>query len=228
MAAIGPTVQGIGRRSAGPGNADTRIFQAHNIMVMAAQISPVPAPGEERSVALALINTEIEPRGQRLDLVPDARALAGWLRAHDVKVGGGAIGEEELDRMRELRGAIRTAFLARAAGTRPAAGAIRQINSAAALVPATPRVQWRDGRLIQTKVWTGAARPADRALAAIAADAIGTLLGDSGKRLRLCEAHGCNRMFIAVHRRRRWCSRSCGDRVRVARHYRRVNRSRSS
>jgi predicted RNA-binding Zn ribbon-like protein len=34
-----------------------------------------------------------------------------------------------------------------------------------------------------------------------------------------CEAHGCARIFFRTHGRRRWCSNTCGDRVRVARHY---------
>ena len=68
-----------------------------------------------------------------------------------------------------------------------------------------------------------APRKLDIALAAIAQDAIATLIGETGPGLRACEAHGCIRLFIQEHARRRWCSTTCGDRVRVARHYRKVH-----
>jgi hypothetical protein len=45
---------------------------------------PPPAPGEERSRALALVNTALEPRGLPLELLPDKRALDAWLQAHGI------------------------------------------------------------------------------------------------------------------------------------------------
>jgi predicted RNA-binding Zn ribbon-like protein len=193
---------------------------------MLEQISPSPAPGEDRSTALALVNTEIEPRGRPVDLLPDRRALAVWLRARGLKSGSsGSIVDQDLGRVRQLRTAIRAAFIARAMGARPPRAAIAAINDAAALVASMPQLRWDDDGPDKRTAWVQGARPADIALAEIAADAIGTLQGDRGDRLRLCEAHGCNRMFIADHRRRRWCSRTCGDRARVARHYRKRNRS---
>ena len=193
---------------------------------MPKQFSPPPAPGEDTSTALALVNTEIEPRGEKLDLLPDRRTLAGWLRARGLTSRrAGAILDEDLERMRNLRAAIRTAFTSRAAGRRPPRAAMTTINDAAAAVPSTPRLRWTDGGPVEETVWSEGARAADVAFAEVAANAISTLLGDGGDRLRLCEAHNCNRMFITDHRRRRWCCRTCGDRVRVARHYRRLNRS---
>ena len=193
---------------------------------MPEQINPPPAPGEDLSTALALVNTEIEPRGEKVDLLPDGRALARWLGARGLASGRAAsISDQDLERMRQLRAAIRTAFAARAAGQRPPAAAMRMINVEASLVPSTPRLRWNDGGPVQDTVWLGEAPPTDVAFAEIAANAITTLIGDRGDRLRLCEAHGCNRMFLAEHRRRRWCSRTCGDRVRVARHHRKLNRS---
>jgi len=178
-------------------------------------------------MALALVNTEVEPRGERVDLVPDGLALAGWFRSRGLKPGAGAaITRRDLERMRQLRAAIRAAFLARAAGRRPPRTVLQEINDAAGLVARSPQLKWDEGGPTQTTRWERGARPVDLALAQIAANAIATLLGDRGERLRLCEAHGCGRMFIADHGRRRWCSRACGDRVRVARHHRKVSGSR--
>ena len=158
-----------------------------------------------------------------MDLLADGPALARWLRGHGLPTErGAAIGASELNRVRSLRTAIRQAFTARAEGTRPPAGAVRRINSAAAVVSPADRLTWRGDGLAARTVWPAGAPKFDIALAAIARDAIATLLGDSGARLRACEAHGCIRLFIQEHARRRWCSKTCGDRVRVARHYRKV------
>jgi predicted RNA-binding Zn ribbon-like protein len=183
-----------------------------------------PAPGEDRSVALALVNTEIVSRGDRVDLLADGRALARWLCRHGLPTDrAAAIGSSDLQRVRELRTAIRQAFTACTEGERPSAGALRRINSAAALVPRGSRLSWNGDGPAGRTVWPAGAAKLDIALAAIGQDAIATLLGETGARLRACEAHGCIRLFIQEHARRRWCSTTCGDRVRVARHYRKVH-----
>jgi predicted RNA-binding Zn ribbon-like protein len=193
---------------------------------MPEQISPPIAPGEDTSTALALVNTEVQPRGRPVDLLPDGPTLAGWLRARELTSGPSAsVADQDLGRMRDLRTAIRAAFTARAVGRRPPRTAIATINDAAALVSSTPQLRWSNDGPRYEMVWAEGVRSTDVALAKVAANAISTLLGDRGDRLRLCEAHGCNRMFIADHRRRRWCSQTCGNRARVARHYRKVNRS---
>ncbi len=185
--------------------------------------TPPPAPGEDRSVALALVNTELVRRGDRVDLLADGPALARWLRGHGLpSTRATAIEAPDLHRFRSLRTAIRQAFIVRAHGGRPGRGALAQINSAVALVFPADRLTWAgDGPTART-VWPSGAPKLDIALATIARDAIATLLGDTGARLRVCEAHGCVRLFIREHARRRWCSKTCGDRVRVARHYRKV------
>ena len=187
--------------------------------------TPPPAPGEGRSVALALVNTELQYGGKRVDLLADGPALAQWLRGHGLPTArGSTIEPSELDRVGSLRAAIRQAFTARAEGGRPAASTVRRINAAAALVTGAEHLTWK-GHAEPTgrTVWPAAAPKLDIALAAIAQDAIATLLGDRGLRLRACPAHGCTRLFIQEHARRRWCSKTCGDRVRVARHYRKVH-----
>ena len=183
-------------------------------------ISLPPAPGEETSTALALVNTEVEPRGERVDLLPDGRTLGEWMRARGLRSGRAAvIPDEDLDRMRRLRSAIRAVFTARATETRPPRSALTTINDIAGLVPSTSRLRWSEDGPAEQTVWSESAGATEVAFAELAASAVRTLL-DRGERLRLCEAHGCSRMFIADHGRRRWCSRACGDRVRAARHHR--------
>jgi predicted RNA-binding Zn ribbon-like protein len=59
-------------------------------------------------------------------------------------------------------------------------------------------------------------------MASLARDAIDVVSSDLGRLVRPCEAHGCVRFFLREHARRRWCSTTCGDRVRAARHQRLV------
>jgi predicted RNA-binding Zn ribbon-like protein len=184
-------------------------------------MAPAPAPGEDRSIALALVNTELRPRGEPLELLPDVPALIVWLRSWGLHVAG--VDAADLDAVRALRTAIRSVFTTRTATGPPARGAVAEINRAAALAPSWPRLRWGGQGLRPARSWVRGSTPAQIALAVIAADAIDTLHGDSGERLRRCEAHGCTRLFIQDHGRRRWCSRACGDRVRFARHYRRTH-----
>jgi predicted RNA-binding Zn ribbon-like protein len=189
-------------------------------------MSPSPAPGEDRSVALALVNTEVAQRGEPVDLIGDGDALAEWLHRHELPAPRpSAIGDPGVARMRSLRTAIRALFTARTAGTRAPRSALAEINRAASLTPRVPRLTWDENGPRRATSWPADAEPFEIALATIADDAIATVLGATGERLRACEAHGCTRLFIQDHGRRRWCSRTCGDRVRFARHYRRTHAS---
>jgi predicted RNA-binding Zn ribbon-like protein len=181
---------------------------------------PPPAPGEEGSPALALVNTELVAGGELLDFLPDRQSAARWLASHSpCHFPASALGETDLNTLRDLRAAIRSAFIARVKGQRPSQTAVSAINAAAEAAPGYPRLQWRGDE--RSRAWgapVGAPVTAV-ALAAIAADAIDVIVGPRGEILKECGASDCVRMFLQEHRRRRWCSRNCGDRVRVARHY---------
>ena len=77
--------------------------------------------------------------------------------------------------------------------------------------------------------WAGSASTTDwRAVCALlgelAADAITVLTGPQAERLRQCANPDCILQFVADNPRQRWCSSAlCGNRARVARHYRRHN-----
>ncbi|XES01431.1 CGNR zinc finger domain-containing protein [Streptomyces sp. S1D4-11] len=55
----------------------------------------------------------------------------------------------------------------------------------------------------------------------IAHQAVGLFTGPGCDRLRPCLAPNCLLFFVKNHARRECCSPVCGNRVRVARHYRR-------
>ncbi|GAB3879027.1 hypothetical protein GCM10029964_030640 [Kibdelosporangium lantanae] len=62
---------------------------------------------------------------------------------------------------------------------------------------------------------------AEAALSDIAEQAVDLFTGAERDQLRACHAPTCVLYFIRNHPRREWCSASCGNRARVARHYRR-------
>jgi predicted RNA-binding Zn ribbon-like protein len=67
----------------------------------------------------------------------------------------------------------------------------------------------------------------DTVLGVIAADTIELLGGPRSDDLRACGAPGCMLMFLKDHPRREWCSPTCGNRARQARHYARSRAQRS-
>ncbi|SEF36436.1 Conserved protein containing a Zn-ribbon-like motif, possibly RNA-binding [Amycolatopsis pretoriensis] len=168
------------------------------------------APGEERSPALALVNTRrLTAGGEDDDLAGPADA-AGWL-------GLPALDAGDLRRVTDLRAAVRELLTALAEDREPSAAAVETVNAAARADAAAPQLVW------PRREWRST-RPGslDEALAALARDAIDVVTGELGALVRPCEAHGCVRFFLREHARRRWCSTTCGDRVRAARHQRLV------
>jgi predicted RNA-binding Zn ribbon-like protein len=178
-----------------------------------------PAPGEDVSVALALVNSlAAGPAGQSDQLATPVE-IARWIRSCGLgSVTAVHVSDEDVAALAELRTAVRELFTAAADEREPDLTAVSLVNADARLVLGAPALRWLAGPPQQR--WQ-AERPdtAANALALIARDAIEIVCGPFGPVIHHCEAHGCDRMFFRTHGRRRWCSNTCGDRVRVARHY---------
>src|SRR5207244_9996570 len=97
-------------------------------------------------------------------------------------------------------------------GRRPPAAALEAINRASLREPVAPQLDWSAARA--PRLSAEAADP----LAAVARSAIELLARPSRERLRACANPVCVLFFVADNRRRLYCSESCGNRVRVARH----------
>lgn len=139
--------------------------------------------------------------------------------------------EADLDTVRSLRAAVRALFAhavrpgepspADAAWLIPVEDALGRLNAAAAAVPVVPRLDWpREAPPVARHRPTGDAGV--HALpAALARAAIGFLAGPDRAALRACHAPRCVRYFLKEHPRQEWCTPSCGNRARVARHHER-------
>lgn len=198
-------------------------------------------------LAVDLLNTVIAAGGARRDLLTTPAALLAWLGAQAGRLpsetlaalsarlgegGGAAAGGERagegdapgglLARVRGLRESLRPLFAAALEGVAPPPDAVTAVNAAAAAAPAAPRLEWAAPGAARAGLSYPGDRPGDALLAAVAASGIALLGGGDRARLRRCDGPGCVLLFVATNRRRRWCSAAgCGNRVRVARHYRR-------
>lgn len=90
------------------------------------------------------------------------------------------------------------------------------VNGFAAAAPSSPQISWHGGVPVLTVRWSGT--PAQNLLAALAAGGI-VAICDTENPLLACAATRCIRLFTQRHRRRRWCSTACGNRMRVASHH---------
>jgi predicted RNA-binding Zn ribbon-like protein len=184
-------------------------------------------PGEPAPVRL--MNTIwADTAGVHDDLTTPA-ALRDWL----VTVGdrdADALDDlrpDELAEAKLLRDSLRRLAAFCTDDPRPAAqspvdsvdDAVAAVNRVVTHLPHAQLVT-RDGRLHRDR--PASTSPTRVALAELARDSIDLLTGPSATKLRACHAPRCVLYFVKSHPRREWCSETCGNRARAARHYRRI------
>jgi predicted RNA-binding Zn ribbon-like protein len=183
-----------------------------------------PGPLRDQPLAIELNNTIYAANGVVVDGLADARAAAAWFDALGERLpDGGSVRRRRpaLDELVALRGAVRVALQAAAAGKQVPRAAVDLINAASDRVSRSPIAVWhRHGTPTAATDVHGATR-ADVILAALAGDAIDLLTGPRRADLHACGAPGCVLLFLKDHPRQEWCSNACGNRARQARHYRR-------
>lgn len=195
---------------------------------MESEGAQLPLVGEPLAVDLA--NTlEIHEGADTVDFLLSTSGLSDWLELESGRLEGWApVTEGELSETRELRAAIRELFEALVSGSvppEPPEDGVRRINAASARAPYHPELDC-SGSQLRVRTRGGDAASSASSLAAVARSAIEIAGGHVRGALRVCEAPGCPRLFFATRPQRRWCSEACGNRTRVARHYRRHRASR--
>jgi predicted RNA-binding Zn ribbon-like protein len=172
------------------------------------------------------------------DLVGDETRAAGWVGAISSRLppatadgqepGGTVLGEQDVRRLRALRDALRALaadvtrappqFVAPSAPSRQ--NALETVNRLSGRSRIWPVLEWPAGGE-PTGAFDTSAAHGDYVVSSLARQASELFSGPQRARLRACLAPGCDRYFIKDHSRREWCTRACGNRARVARHYRR-------
>jgi predicted RNA-binding Zn ribbon-like protein len=162
-------------------------------------------------------------------------ALHDWLVAVDPRYAADAVEHPRPDEFAEaklLRDALRRLAAFVTDDARPAAqspiehvdDAVAVVNRAVTHLPHAELVI-RGGRLHRDR--PAPASTIRVALAEIAHDSIDALTGAGATKLRACHAPRCVLYFVRSQPRREWCSESCGNRARAARHYGRIRAARN-
>jgi len=177
-----------------------------------------PLLGE--SLSLDLVNARIRRDGVVVDLLDTPAALNAWLRAEAGRLSWvGSASTADWRAVCALREAITELFRARREHDKPTSASVARVSEALSAPSARVRLVWtgREPRLAPLS----ASSRRSVLLGELAADAVAVLTGPQAGHLRTCANPNCVLQFIAQNPRRRWCSSAlCGNRARVARHYR--------
>lgn len=182
--------------------------------------------------ALDFLNTELIQNGSRTDLLRDFQHLAEWLELAGLLAGINSaqvvarFGSRERTRAwedaQQLRVAIRTVVEQRACGKRASQSALDVINDYLMLDAGSVRLASTSAGI--ERRFERELREASQLLQPLA-QAAGDLLCDGDPALiKPCANHACILYFYDTSKNhgRRWCSMDlCGNRTKVAAHYKR-------
>ncbi|MHB1867145.1 MAG: CGNR zinc finger domain-containing protein [Thermoplasmata archaeon] len=128
------------------------------------------------------------------------------------------------DDLRQLRGDLIALLDARIDGTRPAPELLRRVNRRLRRGARVLQIAWDDGKIDLRFHPLRSGIPPDDGPGP-AADWI-PLVADPRLPIDRCAAEGCRHFLLRRRSNQRWCSpEGCGNRARVARHYRKRRRS---
>lgn len=183
--------------------------------------APSLYPGEPPAVRL--MNTIWASRGELHDSLATTRLARAWAHAAEFP-GASRVTAEQLARLRRLRDGLRRVAAHVTDDDRaPAVQWDLALDQAVEAVDAH-LVSRRPG-LIRTDddtlavTWRHEATGFDEVLADLALEGA-ELVGEGSAELHVCHGPGCVLYYVKNHPRRGWCSAGCGNRARVARHYR--------
>jgi predicted RNA-binding Zn ribbon-like protein len=167
-------------------------------------------------LAIDLANTIMVVRtGESVELLDSIEALESWLEFERPRLGDCGFIRSHRTELLAAREDVRSLFAARATGDPIKPGALEGLNVASRAAPAPPQLSVADDGELQV----GAEEKVEDMpgfLGAVARSAMGLLADHDHDPLRICDAPSCGMFFVG---RRRWCCAACGNRARVARHY---------
>jgi predicted RNA-binding Zn ribbon-like protein len=179
----------------------------------------------EPIVAVDLINTVAAPGSPAAeDLLAADRDAEAWWRIERPRVPSGD--PPDIRALRRLRWALRETIEALIDGRSVSQTAVSDLNFFMESAPVSTRLRPAGTGLRAETQWHGE-NGGNTRLAFIATQAA-EFLSDPAqvRRLRRCANPACLMIFVAVNPRRSWCApRVCGNRIRVARHYRRAGKA---
>ena len=178
------------------------------------------------SPAVDFINTEMMSRGERVDLLQDDADLVRWAQAAGLATGL-RLTAGDLSTAKTLRTALKDLSQARMNQRHAEPGALAAVNRHLAK-HATHEVLQVDStsgefELVPDKT----ASSISALLANLAYEGAQLLASPAAAQLKKCSNPDCVLVFVDTSRnqKRRWCSmETCGNRAKVAKHYRKQTR----
>ena len=184
---------------------------------------PVLYPTQPRVVRL--MNTIWADRTSLHDSLESVAHLRAW--AQEAGLGSHQdLDEQDLGRARALRDALRRLAAEVTGDSRPHS-VPEGLSTEAALavlnefVSRCTPVLRRGPQGGYAREWLTEGSGLQRELSLVALEGSEALTQEPPQELRACGGPGCVLYFVRDHPRREWCSAGCGNRARVARHYRR-------
>lgn len=172
------------------------------------------------SLAVDFVNTESCPAcrvGDALDTPEDATR---WRRAHPELPSVG-LSQADLAQLRTLRRELRLLLGTAAGGRNPSAAGMRRLAQILRRSSTHLELNSDQGRVTLFETF-GPMGVRGRWEALLGRSAAELLAGPERNRLRQCAGPDCVHLLLAHSRGQLWCSPTgCGNRARVARHYRR-------
>ncbi len=171
-------------------------------------------------LSLDLVNTEVNRRGVRHDLLVSDGDLEQWIKTMQKSgslayepCAGGCIVPGSLHPLRAVRTFLRTGF-EEMADDRPVDHSwVAYLENLIERAPFSYKVQ--ADALVPVPV----GRPPDALASLIAVDALRLLVSGELRTLHRCANPDCVLLFMDASGRRKWCSmKICGNRIKVARH----------
>ncbi len=187
-------------------------------------VEAVPDLYPSEPLPVRLMNTVWANREGVHDSLSTVAQLQQWARQCGVQPSTG-LTRADIDRARSLRDALRRLAADQLGDRRTGAVSDRFTPGEALdvlndfLATCVPEVRVEGGSGLR-RDWRSRVSGFDRQLVALALEA-SDLLVKGQSALGACHGPGCVLYFARVPARREWCSAGCGNRARVARHYRR-------
>ena len=184
---------------------------------------PVLYPTQPRAVRL--MNTIWADRTSVHDSLETVAHLRAW--AEEAGLGRHQdVDEHDLGRARALRDALRRLAAEVTGDSRPHSvadglgtdAALAVLNDFCSRCTPVLRHGPQGGFVRQ---WLTDGSGLQRELNLVALEGFEVLAQEAPQELKACGGPGCVLYFVRDHPRREWCSEGCGNRARVARHYRR-------
>jgi len=199
-----------------PTGEDRRLSSVEMPLQSKVPLLQMSFPLQEGPPCLDLANTLVSDRPGR-DLLMTEVQLADWLHIRGIALDGRARHPTVLAELRGLRAVVRELVVATIDEEALRPEAVSTLNATAVRAATAPQLIVGAGGPTQIEHAEGT--PVDRLLGDLARSAVELLAGPRRDRLRACAGPACRLLFLAAHPGRTWCdSRTCGNRVRVARH----------